>query len=72
MYAIRSYYGNLLIGNAQVSPSPAIVIPDNTIQNGPDGVALYLGNDTDFPFGTTAVAANLVDALAYTGNSTQP
>jgi len=64
--------GNILIGNAQVSPSPAIVIPDNTIQNGPDGVALYLGNDTDFPFGTTAVAANLVDALAYTGNSTQP
>lgn len=62
--------GNFLIGNAQVSPSPVIVIPNNTIQNGPDGVALYLGNDTDFPFGTAATASNVVDALAYSNSST--
>lgn len=65
--------GNFLIGNAAVSPSPAIVIPNSTIQNGPDGVALYLGDATDFPTGTTATATNLVNALAYSNSSaTQP
>lgn len=63
--------GNFVIGNAAVSPSPTIVVPGNTIQNGPDGVALYLGNDTDFPVGTLAISTNLVNALAYTNNSTQ-
>lgn len=62
--------GNFLIGNAAVSPSPAIVIPGNSIQNGPDGVALYLGDAADFPTGTTATASNLVDALAYSNSST--
>lgn len=62
--------GNFLIGNAAVSPSPAIVIPNNTIQNGPDGVALYMANATDFPLGTVATATNLVNALAYTNSTT--
>lgn len=65
--------GLVLIGNPQVSPTPARTFPNNSIQNGPDVVALYLGNDTDFPLGTTATTTNLVHALAYSNaNNTQP
>lgn len=57
--------GNILIGNSTVSPTPVILFPNNTLQNGPDGVALYLANDSDFPANTTAISTNLVDAVAY-------
>lgn len=62
--------GNMLLGNLQVSPAPTVIIPQNTIQNGPDAVAIYLGNDTDFPTGTTVTAANLIDAFAYSNAAT--
>jgi endonuclease I len=65
--------GLILIGNSQVSPVPVLIFPNATLQNGPDVLALYLGNDTDFPIGTTATATNLVDAVAYSnGGTTQP
>ncbi|MFM7896195.1 MAG: endonuclease [Flavobacterium sp.] len=63
--------GIALFGNNQVSPSPIGVFPNSTIQNGPDVVALYLGNASDFPYttfpvsGTLATTNNLIDALAY-------
>src|SRR3954465_13567647 len=44
------------------------VVPGNTLQNGGDAVALYLGNATDFPNGTAApvtAGANLIDAVVY-------
>lgn len=63
--------GIIHIGNSQVSPAPAGVIPNNTIQNGPDVVALYLGSDSDFPFFTAATNTNLIDAFAYTGSASQ-
>jgi hypothetical protein len=41
----------------------------NTIQNGVDAVALFLGNATDFPNGTAATArpagTTLIDAIVY-------
>lgn len=40
----------------------------NLIQNGADAVALYVGNDTDFPTGTPATTTNLLDAIAYDTN----
>ena len=61
--------GIVHVGNTQVSPAPAGNIPNNTIQNGPDVVALYLGSDTDFPFFTAATNVNLIDAVAYTNNA---
>ena len=65
--------GLILIGNSQVSPTPVLIFPNATLQNGPDVLALYLGNDTDFPVGTTATATNLVNAVAYSNASnTQP
>ena len=65
--------GIIHFGNAGVSPSPAATFPISTIQNGPDVVALYLGNATDFPLNTDAVSTNLIDALAYSNSgTTQP
>ena len=37
----------------------------SSIQNGPDAVALYVGDGTDFPNGTAASSTNLVDAIVY-------
>lgn len=62
--------GIFLLGNSLVSPSPTLVIPNATIQNGPDLVALYIGNASDFPLDTPATAANFVDALAYSNSAT--
>ncbi len=35
------------------------------IQNGEDGVALFVGNASDFPNGTSATSVNLLDSLVY-------
>lgn len=64
--------GIVLLGNIQVTPSVSFIIPQNTIQNGPDAVAIYLGNAEDFPLLTPATSSNLIDALAYSGNSNVP
>ena len=57
--------GLLLIGSNSVSPVPQFLIPENTIQNGADAVAIYQGNDTDFPDETVATINNLIDVLIY-------
>lgn len=61
-------------GNILVSPAPLGIIPNSRIQNGPDVVALYLGNATDFPntttTGTIATTTNLIDAIAYSNSNT--
>jgi endonuclease I len=65
--------GNFLIGNVLLSPTPAISMLDTTLQNGPDAIALYLGDGTDFPTDTPATTTGLVHAIAYTNNgTTQP
>ena len=57
--------GIILIGNSLISPAPDKIFPDNIIQNGADGVGLYLGNASDFPDDTLATTSNLVNALMY-------
>lgn len=57
--------GIFLSGNTAVSPAPALVFPNGKIQNGPDVIALYQANASDFPDGTLATSTNLVNALAY-------
>ncbi|NDP25828.1 MAG: T9SS type A sorting domain-containing protein [Flavobacterium sp.] len=57
--------GIILIGNTLISPVPEKIISDNLIQNGPDGVGLYLGSTSDFPLNTLATKVNLIDALVY-------
>lgn len=62
--------GNILLGNLQVVPAASFTIPQNTIQNGPDGVAIYLGNAIDFPNNTAGTSTNLIDAVVYSINAT--
>ena len=65
--------GNFLIGNVLLSPTPALSMLDATLQNGPDAIALYQANDTDFPLNTPATATGLVHAIAYSNTgTTQP
>ncbi len=61
--------GIVHIGNSSVSPTPARLFLDATMQNGPDGVGLYLGDATDFPLYTTATNINLINGVTYTGSS---
>ncbi len=62
--------GNILLGNLQVVPAASFTITQNTIQNGPDGVAIYLGNAIDFPNNTAGTSTNLIDAVVYSINAT--
>lgn len=62
--------GIVHFGNAAVSPEPVFITGNSTIQNGPDVVALYLGNATDFPMNTIAHTSGVIDALAYSNNGT--
>lgn len=59
--------GYFVIGNSAVV-GVDLVMRDNFLQNGADAVALYQGNATDFPNGTAANIANLLDALVYDTN----
>ncbi|WP_313807728.1 endonuclease [Flavobacterium sp.] len=64
--------GNILIGNTGVTPSPAINFANSLLQNGPDAVAIYSGNASDFPNNTTATPTGLIHAIAYGTTATQP
>ena len=57
--------GLLLVGSAQVSPYPQLLIAQNLIQNGADAVAIYQASPIDFPEGTVATITNLIDVLLY-------
>jgi Endonuclease I/Secretion system C-terminal sorting domain len=57
--------GIFVLGNQTVSPVPDKFLPESIFQNGPDGVALYQGNSSDFPNNTLATTTNLVDAMVY-------
>ncbi|WP_437294392.1 hypothetical protein [Sorangium sp. So ce426] len=63
--------GLLLVGTSGVEPTPALVFPTNTLQNGPAAVALYQGLPAAFPSSTPATAARLIDALVY-GPAAEP
>ncbi|WP_237244463.1 MULTISPECIES: hypothetical protein [Sorangium] len=66
--ATTDRFGLLLVGNSGVMPAPALVFPNDTLQNGADAVALYQGLPADFPSGTPATSARLLDALVYDTN----
>ena len=51
--------GNFAVGNVDQ------IIPDNTIQNGPDAIALYKDEVANFPIGSPLIFDNLVSAVVY-------
>lgn len=63
--------GIFLIGNTAVTPAPQGVFMNNLIQNGPDGVAIYQANATNFPTNTNATTTNLIQGITYSNSSTQ-
>lgn len=61
--------GFFVLGNSGVTNVDLVLPnPDNNVQNGADAVAIYQGDDTDFPGGTAVTDANLIDALVYDTN----
>ncbi|XP_074867282.1 uncharacterized protein LOC142021895 isoform X2 [Carettochelys insculpta] len=58
-------WGYFLLGSAAVTPSPVIVLPPNTIQNGGDAVALYHSTTFTYSVGMAVTEAGLVDAVVY-------
>lgn len=80
----RSYYaidldgystdvnGIFVVGNALVSPVPQMLMPINIIQNGPDAVAIYQADASDFPNDTPATQNNLIHALVYGTSDPDP
>lgn len=73
----RSYYavdldglitdnnGLVVLGSSLVTPFADRLLAEAVIQNGADAVAIYLGDDTDWPDRTFASQVNLIDALIY-------
>lgn len=62
--------GYFVVGNAGVSPN--ITIPNGSIQNGADGVALCMGTAPEFPTNLPAASvsvASIVDAVVYGTNN---
>jgi len=56
-------FGYIVVGNAAVANLDLQF--DGDLQNGADAVALYTGDATGFPFGTTPTTTNLRDAIVY-------
>lgn len=57
--------GLVVIGNSAVSPTPARIIPNSTIQNGPDAVGIFQGSIENFEIETPATSVGLVHAIAH-------
>ncbi|HSP43275.1 MAG TPA: lamin tail domain-containing protein [Luteolibacter sp.] len=64
--------GFFVIGSATVPNVDLIAWGNNGIQNGPDGIGLYLGSAANFPNGTSPAGAPgvLIDALVYNVGAT--
>lgn len=62
--------GNFLVGNVLLAPTPALSMLDNSVQNGPDVIALYLGDASSFPLNTPVTSSGLVDGIAYSNSAT--
>ncbi|CAL8285121.1 unnamed protein product [Merluccius merluccius] len=57
--------GFFLVGSVDLRPKPSIPLPPNTVQNGPDAVALYRSAAARYAEKMNATAAGLVDAVVY-------
>ncbi|XP_030068216.1 uncharacterized protein LOC115476154 [Microcaecilia unicolor] len=61
--------GFFLIGSSTLNPLPSIILPSNTIQNGPDAIALYFGKST-YRENMRVTSDGLVDALVHKSKET--
>ncbi|XP_066539861.1 uncharacterized protein si:ch211-183d21.1 [Hoplias malabaricus] len=66
--------GFFLVGSAELQPRPAVPLPPNSVQNGPDAIALYGPSWNHVVEGGNLSAVGLLDAIVYTsgkGNADQ-
>lgn len=57
--------GFFLVGSVDMLPKPAILLPPNTVQNGPDAVVLYHSSAARYSEKMNVTAVGLVDAVVY-------
>ena len=55
--------GYWFVGNSALAPNLAFA--NSSLQNGPDAVALYAGNATQFPANSPLLTEGLIDAVVY-------
>ncbi len=61
--------GLVVIGCSATSPVPQQYFPyDSLMQNGADAIGIYLGNPSNFPYGSAATSNNLISGLIYETN----
>lgn len=58
-------WGYFLVGSAGVIPRPSLLLPDTTIQNGVDAVALYRHPNPAYKTNMQVTVDGLVDAVVY-------
>lgn len=58
--------GFFVVGSSELTPRPAISFPPNSVQNGPDAIALYGPNWVPVPEGGNVSGVGLLDAVVYT------
>ncbi|XP_078519067.1 uncharacterized protein LOC144784272 [Lissotriton helveticus] len=61
--------GFFLVGSSTVTPSPSVVLAPNTIQNGPDAIALYQGMGV-YRENMRVISDGLIDALVHKSKDT--
>ena len=61
--------GYFTLGNTAVA-GVDLIIPNGLMQNGPDAVALFAANSSDFPNGTPITTTDIRDALVYSNSAT--
>ncbi|KAF0025315.1 hypothetical protein F2P81_022196 [Scophthalmus maximus] len=57
--------GFFLVGSVDMLPKPAILLPPNTVQNGPDAIVLYHTSAARYGEKMNVTAVGLVDAVVY-------
>ncbi|KAK9530535.1 hypothetical protein VZT92_012031 [Zoarces viviparus] len=57
--------GFFLVGSVDMLPKPAILLPPNTVQNGPDAIVLYHTSAFRYSEKMNVTAMGLVDAVVY-------
>jgi hypothetical protein len=60
--------GFFILGGSGVAGVDIAIGTTNTIQNGPDAIAIYQDDASNFPNGTPVTNTNLIDAIVYGTN----
>lgn len=63
--------GFFLVGSVDMLPKPAILLPPNTVQNGPDAIVLYHTSAARYSEKMNVTSVGMVDAVVYMTRRTE-